>query len=328
MSKLFIFGSTGDLVKRKVLPALHHVRGLEVYAIGRKQMEHEDYHEVYCPECENIFLKRLKYIQIDFSSIVESIKPYLEKDEVNYFYVSLPPDMIRGILESLSYLKEYKIKILVEKPFGSNLKEAELLFDFIKENNLEENVFLADHYIFKKNVLSLESSDYSNVKLVSLEKLGLEKRGYYDSVGALRDMVQSHFLNILFRLVPNIDLNNFKILDFKLGQYEEYVSELGDESKTETYVKLRVAFENLEVEFVTGKGFDKKESFLVLGKNSLDFGDDNSYVAMFHDFLNGDKKVFPTIENAIKSWKFIENVEQNKPSLDYYKKGSSASNFM
>lgn len=348
--KLFIFGSTGDLVKRKVLPALHSIKGLEVYAIGRKEMQHKEYQEVYCPECENIFLKRLKYLQINFENIVDSVKPYLEKEIINYFYISLPPNMIRGILESLSMLKDYSIRILIEKPFGDNLAEAKYLADFIRNRGLENNIFLADHYVFKKNVLDLDKFDYKIVKIVSFEKVGLEKRGYYDSVGALRDMVQSHFLNILFRLVPDIDLSNFEILDFKKSQYAEYVSELGNESKTETYVKLRVLFGNLEVEFITGKGFDKKEGYIEVDGRKVSFGDeqfalknkkeilnnsemqiaskDNSYVKMIELFVKGEKGFFPSVEQAIKSWEFIEKIEENKPELDYYKKESKFDDFI
>ena len=235
--KLFIFGSTGDLVNRKVLPALQNFNSekLEIYAIGRKNITQEKYLHHVCSEdrCTPIFQESIKYIKLNFDKEDICGKKCIanfDQNKTNYVYISLPPSQIKKILYSLKKFKElnYSIKILIEKPFGSNLLEAKELKQLIEENNLGKDIFLSDHYLFKQNIINLPKQDFTKLEIKSTEEVGLEGRTtYYNSVGALKDMVQSHFLNITQKISKEELKDKIEILEFKRGQYKNYSKELG-----------------------------------------------------------------------------------------------------
>ncbi len=334
--KLFIFGSTGDLVKRKVLPALEVASDddLEIFAIGRRNISKEDYMDVSCGDkCGEDFKKKLHYLQVDFTkkAICSECLKFINKDEINYFYISMPPKFLDKPLSSLSKLKKHgiKLKILVEKPFGENLEHAKKLEKLIKENNLEKDIFLSDHYLFKENVVNLKRGNFKEIRIVVTEKLGLENRiTYYDDVGALRDMVQSHFFNIVFKLVDNPEeLMSAKVVNYIRAQYGNgtdsgYVEELGKKSATETFVFLKLRTADKEFVFMTGKAFTEKQAELIIDDEKFSLNSGQPYELIFRDFFSNKKLNFPTISNAILSWKIIEKIDAEKPKLKYYKKNS------
>ena len=111
--KLFIFGSTGDLVKNKVLPALHEFKDLNIYVLGRKSLDNEQYNKEYCKTCSKEFKLRLNYMQVSFEkSIHKQTEDFLDKDGINYFYISMPPDFIIKILNGILEVKEKGFKVL------------------------------------------------------------------------------------------------------------------------------------------------------------------------------------------------------------------------
>jgi len=335
--KLFIFGSTGDLIKRKVLPTLQTLqkKNLEIWSIGRRNFTNETYKNFVCNnKCNSSFKDKINYIQINFEkqNICKFCKKILDKNKTNYFYISMPPRSFDKILISLAKLKKegFKIKILIEKPFGENLTHAKNLEKIIKKENLKKDVFLSDHYLFKKNIINLKKTNTKKIQIISIEKLGLEKRkNYYDNIGALKDMVQSHFFNILFKLLKNPEeLKSLKILNYIQAQYGNgvntgYVKELGKQSQTETFVYLKIKLNKQEFIFITGKGFNKKQSQLKIDDKTLSFKQGNPYSLLFSKFFSEKKEFFPTISNAILSWEIIEKINIKKSKLKYYKKGSS-----
>jgi glucose-6-phosphate 1-dehydrogenase len=325
--KLFIFGSTGDLVKRKVLSSLKLLeKDLEIFAIGRKDLDSESYQNFMCGgNCQ--LGKRLEYIKIDFDKeYVFDLEKYLDKHSDNFFYISLVPEMIQEVLSNLLELRKlgYSMKILIEKPFGRNFDEARSLYEFILKNNLEEDIFLSDHYLFKDSIINLKKQKVSKLKIVSLESLGVEGRIYYDSVGALKDMVQGHFLNIVSKSCFNFteEFENFQITEFKRGQYKGYENEIGKDSLTETFVKLILKTKNAEFEFITGKGFEKKISFLEIDGKKIDLESKHEYVNLFEKFLHKEKSFFSSLNETLFNWKLVEFIERKIPSLFFYKKGT------
>ncbi len=338
--KFFIFGSTGDLVKRKIVPALSKINlpDLEIIALGRKNLENNSYNSFICKDsqCFSNFNKQPEYtkISIEKEVVCEECIKKIDKNDTNFFFSALPPQNIEQIINYVGNLKKdnYKVKLLIEKPFGENLKTAENLEKSIRDNGLVEDVFISDHYIFKDEVLNINKKNFCAIKIVSLEEVGLENRiTYYDEVGALKDMVQNHFFNILFKILknPEDEFKHFEIIDFIRGQYgngknEGYVREINKKSDTETFIKLKIKTKTKVIEFITGKKFNKKEFYIEIDGNVINIDNkNNSYEKLLLDFFNDKKENFPTIKNTILAWNIIENIEKNKTKLIYYKEKST-----
>ena len=315
MKKLFIFGSTGDLVKRKVLPALEFFEDIKVILLGRKDLNNESFNKNYCTNCSEELKKRLNYKKINFEeSYCNACLRDIPENETAYFYISLPPNLILPVLKELSYLKKSRlsIKILIEKPLGNNLLEAIKIQEFIEENDLGEDIFFADHYLFKEgfkeflsfydNSIKKTNKGFEKLEIVSLEEEGINNRVYYDDVGAIKDMIQSHFMDILMKILEkerhdllreilNLEqdynakgkierfydeiIEGYKLIIekmieirlIKIGQYKNYEKEINKKSDTETYAKINFLIKNKsnkikEITFETGKSLDKKESYL------------------------------------------------------------------
>lgn len=321
--KLFIFGSTGDLFKRKVITALREIKDIEIVALGRNKLSDEQYFEKVCPTCDDKIRKRTKYLPITFSDKIQCLgcDDYFSKKKTNYFYIALPPEKIIETLTYICSVKKfgYKIKVLIEKPFGSSKEEASGIKNFIETEKLEEDVFLADHYLFKKNIMDIKLTDFKKIKITSLEKLGIEKRIFYDSVGAINDMVQSHLLNVLIRIIGIESLSFFEIEKVEVGQYKKYAEEIGKKSETETYTRIKLKKNEKGIIIETGKKFSKKESYIEIDGERIEMdGGKDAYFQMLEDFLYNKKEKFPTIEQSIRCWKLVNEIKKNKHELFYY----------
>jgi len=322
--KLVIFGSTGDLMLRKVLPALQELKrdDLKIYALGRKNLTTKEYREFICKErCFPWYKKNIFYQQIDFVHFSPKLKKLLEEAHI---YLSLPPDVTEDVLNLLAELPKVG-RILVEKPFGKNLEQAQLLQKLIQEKNL--HLSIADHYLFKEGILDLKQRDFKKLEIVSLEQIGVEGRlSFYDKIGAMKDMVQGHFLNLTFKILESPDLLNlFSVKEYVRGQYgdgktEGYAQDLGKTSETETFVKLRLTGKGKEILYITGKGFNKKVGYLKIDGEYFSLDADNSYRRMFDYFLNDKTELFPTLTNTLLAWRIIEKID-SKPQLWYYPRG-------
>ena len=148
--KLFIFGSTGDLVKRKVMRALQELDKpeLEIYAIGRRELDKEAYRNFICSDwCRPEFRKNLHYLKIEFDKFdFNEFRGNMDKKEINYFYISLPPFMQKKaflILDSISR-EGYKIQIL-------SVLFGKIIYRFI------QNIFVKIHLFNNFSRLILRS---------------------------------------------------------------------------------------------------------------------------------------------------------------------------
>lgn len=336
--KLFIFGSTGDLVKRKIIPAFMDLKidNLEIIALGRKEFTDDMYQNFICnDDCFRDFKFKPRYHKVNFEGELkcEGCDNYLTKGEEHFFYSALPPKNIGILLRYVGMIKKqgFKVRVLIEKPFGTSLSDAVRLQAAAEKQNLIDDIFISDHYLFKEPILALAVRKFKKIKIVSLEKVGLENRSSYDEVGALRDMVQSHFLNIVFKLLaePEKEFANFKIADFRRGQYGDgktngYVKDLGKPSETETFAALTLKTERESFEFITGKKFDGKESLLEIDDEKIQMeSGNNPYARLFSDFFAKNRKTFATIENSLLAWRIIEKIESKKPPLRYYKENTA-----
>ncbi|HTY44320.1 MAG TPA: hypothetical protein VMC80_03690, partial [Patescibacteria group bacterium] len=149
---------------------------------------------------------------------------------------------------------------------------------------------------------------------------------------ALRDMIQSHFLNIVFRLLenPEKEFSHFEIEEYKRAQYgngkdKGYAKELGKKSDTETFAKVRLKTKGREFEFITGKKFDRKTGFIEIDSRKIYLESaKDPYAHLFLDFFSQKKNNFATIDNSILAWEITEKIEEKKQKLEYYPENSSS----
>jgi glucose-6-phosphate 1-dehydrogenase len=244
-TSLVIFGATGDLAKRKLLPALYnlaHEGGLpERFALvgnARSEMTDEDFREMAIesvrefsrrPPDEKVLQKLFedtRYVSgsFDDDEVYEGIASALgDLDEVaglalnRCFYLSTAPTFFPVIIDELgrhelNHREGSEVRVIIEKPFGRSLTEARELNLRVLSVFQEQQVFRIDHYLGKEtvqNVLALRFANnmfeplwnrnyIDNVQITAAEDIGIGTRaGYYDSAGALRDLVQNHMLQLL-----------------------------------------------------------------------------------------------------------------------------------
>ena len=313
---LVVFGATGDLARRKLLPALYHrdaagqlPEDARILAVSRRGMSDEAYRELarkaVCGTGEAIdpatldrFLARLGYTAADAGE--DAGWPELARrladrpDHIRVFYLATAPELFGPICDRLDRagLSHDSARLVVEKPIGKSLASARAVNDAVGAHFAEDRVYRIDHYLGKETVQNLMVLRFANalfeplwraaqidhVQITVAETLGVEGRaGYYDTAGALRDMVQNHMLQLLclVAMEPPASLAADAVRDEKLkvlkslvritdgniaertvrGQYRAgashggpvpgYLDELGDEaSRTETFVALKVEIAN------------------------------------------------------------------------------------
>lgn len=308
---LFIFGGTGDLARRKLYPAIEELLKsgrfpglLGIYSLGRNE------------SAVSGVRSKFKELGVSFEFIEFDVRDRdyygaLSDRIVNLpgveliFYLALPPALFESTIVHLgSLLRAFTNprKIVIEKPFGFDSASAKRLNFQLRRYFTEEEIYRIDHFLGKlqvQNILSVRFSNYvfegiwnknfiDNVQVSALEDIGLEGRGaYYDDIGALRDMVQNHMLQIMSFLAmePPAAMDPEKVRDEKVkvlesvrrlspedvdrftvrGQYRGYTEELGRESRTETFVALKLYIDNFRWEGVpfylrTGKRLCEKRT--------------------------------------------------------------------
>jgi len=231
-----VFGGTGDLAERKLLPALYHrqvdgqiVEPTCIYGVSRAEMSDDDYrnfaHEALKRFIKDLddeavasFLSKLHYVAIDAKSEAgwDDLKAKLDADprKQRAYYLAVGPSLFGDIATRLQAhgLITPETRIVVEKPIGRDLESAHALNDTLGEVFREDQIFRIDHYLGKETVQNLMALRFANalyeplwnsahidhVQITVAESVGLENRaGYYDKAGALRDMVQNHLLQLL-----------------------------------------------------------------------------------------------------------------------------------
>ncbi|MEJ5338118.1 MAG: glucose-6-phosphate dehydrogenase [Aquificaceae bacterium] len=302
---LFILGGTGDLAKNKLFPSLSrlfakgYLSGLDrVYSLARSRRE--DWEKVVC-ELDRGFGKLCNFLPFDakdWNSYVELGKLIEElRGQELIFFLSLSPYLFEETIRNLGrLLRNYTNprKIVVEKPFGFDLRSAQRLNDLLHRYFIEEEIYRIDHFLGKDTIQNIFSLRFSNtifegiwdrnfidhVQIVALESVGVEGRGeFYDRVGAIRDMLQNHMLQMLAftAMEPPAYMSEKFIRDEKVkvlknarieglirGQYEGYREEVGvSNSNRETFVVAKVLVDNFRwhgVPFylMTGKALSQK----------------------------------------------------------------------
>lgn len=216
---LVIFGITGDLAQRKLLPALANVieagqtGELSIIGVSRRAVEQYqvlgENHQL--AGTTSMFQMDLDNLD-DYHRLCEYINA--EADEQVLFYLSVPPDSAGDIVENLGQagLNTPVNKLLLEKPFGKDLSSAQAMIDHTATYFQESQIYRIDHYLAKEmaqNIVTfrarnaifsyLWSSEYiERIEVIALESITIEGRAaFYEQTGALRDIVQGHLMQLL-----------------------------------------------------------------------------------------------------------------------------------
>jgi glucose-6-phosphate 1-dehydrogenase len=233
---LVLFGGTGDLARRKVLPGLFRRHragqlppGARVIGTARGAMDDAGYRALVADavaefggterhEAKSLaaFLDRVHYVAIDATgrSGWGSLAAMMRPGVVRAFYFSVAPALFGAIAEGLHAhgIADGASRIVVEKPFGQDLVSARALNTVLAAHFTESQIYRIDHYLGKETVQNLMAVRFGNVlfeplwnnhyidhiQITVAETVGVGGRGeYYDAAGAMRDMVQNHLMQLL-----------------------------------------------------------------------------------------------------------------------------------
>lgn len=333
MQSLFLFGGTGDLSLKKLYPALLELdkqvkfdKTTRIICIGRRDFTDALFHQFIMDQQLNpskeweSFVEKLHYVQVRFEVAEDYNKlatfQQIDPQEIAVFYLATAPQYFEVIVEKLNHSSllekgNTNHRVVIEKPFGNDLKSAVKINNHMKKFLDESQIYRMDHYLGKEMIQNIMMLRFSNVlfeaswnhtfidyvEISVSESSGVfERAAYYDKTGAIRDMVQSHLLQMLalIAMTPDKDshyghlcdakvniLKNLKIQsveeDIVIGQYVSngftrgYREENGvsPTSMTETFAAITVQIDvprwkGVNFYLKTGKGLSHKASEITI----------------------------------------------------------------
>jgi glucose-6-phosphate 1-dehydrogenase len=296
-TSLIAFGITGDLARKKIFSALYELaaRGhdLQVIGVGRSAWDDAKLRQTAAEairsgtpgadeEVMRQVLGHLTYMQgnYDEDRLYREVASRVEGHEKVLCYLAVPPTVFENVIVGVANSKvRTKSSLLIEKPFGSNTATAARLADLICTHFNEDQLFAVDHYLQKESLQNVSVLRFANrvfeplwngshiesVAVIMAENFGIgDRAGFFDQIGTLRDVVQSHALQIVAAIAMEppdsalpaaVDLRRTELLsqvrpldeaDITFGQYIGYLDAEGvaSDSTTDTYVRARLSIEN------------------------------------------------------------------------------------
>ena len=286
-----LFGITGDLAFKKLFPALYElaVNGIQPRVVGVARSDHSDdsirarvkesladYPNVDMAMVDNL-ADRITYVRGDYGAHETHAKlaEVLADEPIPTFFLAIPPSLFDDVATGLASADLNRGRLIVEKPFGRNLASAMELNEILHRHFAEKSIFRIDHFLGKEAVMNLLVFRFANALMESVwnrhhinrvtitmaESFDISGRGgFYDGVGAIRDVIQNHLLQMvaLLAMEPPIDESADALRDEKVkvlramrpadpgtvirGQYRGYLDEPGvpQNSATETFASMKL----------------------------------------------------------------------------------------
>ncbi|MDE4133164.1 glucose-6-phosphate dehydrogenase [Phaeobacter sp. QD34_3] len=233
---LLLFGATGDLARRKILPSLFHRFQIgqfdaqsRIIGTSRADLDRQGFRDLTADAIREFgqpgetteediasFAALLDYVPVDARGDTgwDELTKHLRPDVIRAFYLSVGPSLFTDIADRLSAsgIATPESRIVLEKPFGHDLASAQALNQALRAHFQEGQIYRIDHYLGKETVQNLmalrfanslfeplwNSSHIDHVQITVAESIGVAGRGeYYDRSGAMRDMVQNHLMQLL-----------------------------------------------------------------------------------------------------------------------------------
>lgn len=295
---VILFGATGDLARKKLFPALFRLWRdedvhLPIVGVARSDWTNDELRDRARAALEEAgesfgeqqfteFAQHLEYVRGDYNEpeTFTRIDAAIGEARAPLAFLSIPPSSFGVVVEGLASVGlDDRGRVVVEKPFGRDLRSAQELNRILLEHYAEESVFRIDHFLGKEPVQNMLITRFANgifeplwnrhhvanVQITMAESFGVETRGaFYDSVGAVRDVVQNHLLQMvaLLAMEPPVSESAGALRDeiakvmrairtiepaaVVRGQYDGFRSHDGvdDNSDTETYAALRIEIDS------------------------------------------------------------------------------------
>lgn len=328
LAKLKLFPALYSLAEQKRLPKKFYIVGYARTPKEQKEFQKEFTDSVRAKIGKDLNPTILKELaqnvyyftgQYDELSSFQRYREFLDnltggKKCPHITYFSVPPQAFKPIIQNLGESKRSKnedMRLIIEKPFGQDTKSATDLYHFISRYFEEDQAYLLDHFLGKSGVQSilnlrrtnrilnilLTGSEIANIQINALESIGIKDRvGYFDQVGIIKDMVQSHLMQLLALTTMNVPISDsaqslhrekYSILsalklprgnNVAIGQYDGYTKEKGapKSSKTETFASMKLLIDqgswfNVPIYIRTGKKLDRKSTTVVVEFKKLSF---------------------------------------------------------
>ena len=281
------------------------------------------YHKGQYNSCDDFFNLKTKLINSN-----------IEKNDIILFYFGIPSHIICDIIKNIKLNnidKDYNCRYILEKPIGDSIDSCNNILNYLNKIIDSNKIYILDHYLGKSSIIELINKNITPKKIEILlyeTELVDHRLQYFDNIGLFKDMIQSHVFTILLYCFPILfkskpfNFKNIKIKSCIRGQYNDYKGN----NKTETYIKLILLWNDIEIMIEVGKGISSNKKEIHYINNKMDkinipiTSIFSEYKKLLIDALNKDKTNYLTRSNILFFWElsdYIINIINNEYIFSY-----------